>query len=213
VHRVITRHLLDQVGFKADEADSGTVTLIQLFGSAAKLNILNCGLLDAAYRCTDGGPAFVEADSPTDEELQAPLHKVINRLMKLLTRRGVLVEDDEEEEEEEEEEGDQAIWPTLTAIWMMPARSSGFRPQPALTALPLARAPGKWCFKRQDALARRHHAPRDVAAGVDAAPGCAGATGAAAPDRFYGMLAPNAKLRELVVRAGQGQGGVGAWRL
>jgi len=37
VHRVITRHLLDQTGFKAFEADSGGVTLIQRFGSAANL--------------------------------------------------------------------------------------------------------------------------------------------------------------------------------
>ena len=29
VHRVITRHLLGQAGLKADEADSGAVTLIQ----------------------------------------------------------------------------------------------------------------------------------------------------------------------------------------
>ena len=43
VHRVITRHLLDQTGFKAFEADSGEVTLIQRFGSAANLNIhLHC---------------------------------------------------------------------------------------------------------------------------------------------------------------------------
>jgi len=39
VHRVITRHLLGQAGLKADEADSGAVTLIQRFGSAANLNI------------------------------------------------------------------------------------------------------------------------------------------------------------------------------
>ena len=39
VHRVITRFLLGQAGLKADEADSGAVTLIQRFGSAAKLNI------------------------------------------------------------------------------------------------------------------------------------------------------------------------------
>jgi hypothetical protein len=37
VHRVITRFLLDQAGLKADEADSGAVTLIQRFGSAANL--------------------------------------------------------------------------------------------------------------------------------------------------------------------------------
>ena len=32
VHRVITRHLLSQAGLKAEEADSGAVTLIQRFG-------------------------------------------------------------------------------------------------------------------------------------------------------------------------------------
>ena len=51
----------------------------------------------------------------------------------------------------------------------------------------------------QDSLARRHHAPDHVAAGVHAAAGSAGATPAAAPDRFHGVLAPNAKLRALVV--------------
>jgi len=41
VQRVITRHLLDQSGFKADQADGGAVRLIQRFGSAANLNILD----------------------------------------------------------------------------------------------------------------------------------------------------------------------------
>ena len=57
VHRVITRFLLDQAGLKAEQADSGAVTLIQLrFGSAANLNIhLHCLVLDGVYRCdTDG---------------------------------------------------------------------------------------------------------------------------------------------------------------
>ena len=73
VHRVITRHLLGQVGLKADEADSGAVTLIQRFGSAANLNIhLHCLVLDGVYRRgTDGEPEFVEVPAPTDEALQA----------------------------------------------------------------------------------------------------------------------------------------------
>ena len=51
VHRVITRHLLGQAGLKAEEADSGAVTLIQRFGSAANLNIhLHCLVLDGVYR-------------------------------------------------------------------------------------------------------------------------------------------------------------------
>ena len=95
VHRVITRHLLGQVGLKADEADSGAVTLIQRFGSAANLNIhLHCLVLDGVYRCgTEGTPDFVEVPAPTDEALQAVLHQIITRTMKLLSRRGVLVEE------------------------------------------------------------------------------------------------------------------------
>jgi len=92
VHRVITRHLLEQTGLKAFEADSGAVTLIQRFGSAANLNIhLHCLVLDGVYRRTDGEPVFVAVPAPTDEQLQALLHRIITRLMKLLTRRGVLV--------------------------------------------------------------------------------------------------------------------------
>ena len=59
VHRVITRFLLDQAGLKTDEADSGAVTLIQRFGSAANLNIhLHCLVLDGVYRRTKGNPVF-----------------------------------------------------------------------------------------------------------------------------------------------------------
>ena len=96
VHRVITRHLLGQAGLKPDEADSGAVTLIQRFGSAANLNIhLHCLVLDGVYRrSAEGAPEFVEAPMPTDQALQAVLHRIITRTMKLLTRRGVLVEEE-----------------------------------------------------------------------------------------------------------------------
>ena len=96
VHRVITRHLLGQAGLKADAADSGAVTLIQRFGSAANLNVhLHCLVLDGVYRRgTDGAPEFVEVPAPADEALQAVLNKIITRTMKLLTRRGVLVEEE-----------------------------------------------------------------------------------------------------------------------
>jgi len=97
VHRVITRHLLGQAGLKAEEADSGAVTLIQRSRSAANLNIhLHCLALDGVFRCdTDGEPVFVEVPAPTEEALQTVLHKIITRLMKLLTRRGVLVEEED----------------------------------------------------------------------------------------------------------------------
>jgi Putative transposase len=81
---------------KADEADSGAVTLIQRFGSAANLNIhLHCLVLDGVYRRgIDGAPEFVEVPEPTDEALQTALHKIIIRMMKLLTRQGVLVDEE-----------------------------------------------------------------------------------------------------------------------
>jgi hypothetical protein len=71
VHRVVTRFLLKQAGAKTDEADSGAVTLIQRFGSAANLNIyLHCLVLDGVYRRgIDGAPEFVEVPEPTDEAL------------------------------------------------------------------------------------------------------------------------------------------------
>ena len=51
-------------------------------------------MLDGVYRCDgDGKPTFVEADAPTDDEVHALLQTLIARLMKMLTRRGVLVED------------------------------------------------------------------------------------------------------------------------
>jgi hypothetical protein len=95
VQRVVSRHLLQAAGLKPDEGHGGAVTLIQRFGSAANLNIhLHCLVLDGVYRCgTDGAPAFAEVGSPTDDEMRALLQTLIARLMKMLTRRGVLVED------------------------------------------------------------------------------------------------------------------------
>ena len=48
----------------------------------------------ASWR-TAGEPVFVEVPAPTDEQLQALLHKIITRLMKLLTRRSALVEEED----------------------------------------------------------------------------------------------------------------------
>jgi hypothetical protein len=95
VQRVLERHLLDEAGLAAGEGQGGAVTLIQRFGSAANLNIhLHCLVRDGVYRCdADGVPDFSEASAPTDDEMHALLQTLIARLMKRLTRRGVLVED------------------------------------------------------------------------------------------------------------------------
>jgi hypothetical protein len=84
------RHLPGQAGLRADEADSGAVTLIQRLGSATHLSSdLHCLVLDGVYRrSADGAPEFADVAAPTDEALQAVLHKIITRTTKLLTRRG-----------------------------------------------------------------------------------------------------------------------------
>jgi hypothetical protein len=43
-------------------------------------------------RSAEGEPVFVEVPAPTDQAPQAVLHKIITRMMKLLTRRGALVD-------------------------------------------------------------------------------------------------------------------------
>ena len=49
--RAISAFLIKQAGFKRRDAQTGAVTLIQRFGSAANLNIhLHCLTLDGAYR-------------------------------------------------------------------------------------------------------------------------------------------------------------------
>ena len=94
VHRVIAGFLLRQAGLRRATADTGAVTLIQRFGSAANLNIhLHCLVLDGVYRRTGGKPVFQAARAPSRDELGGLLDKIIARLMKLLTRLGTLVEE------------------------------------------------------------------------------------------------------------------------
>ena len=94
VHRVISTFLIQQAGLKRAEAQSGAVTLIQRFGSAANLNIhLHCLVLDGVYRTPDSGPVFHAVRAPTPEQLQALLIRMIKRLVRLLTRKGYLVEE------------------------------------------------------------------------------------------------------------------------
>ena len=139
VHRAITRFLLDQAGLKAEQADSGAVTLIQRFGSAANLNIhLHCLVLDGVYRGdTEGKPVFVEVPPPTDEALQTVLHKIITRTMKPLTRRGVLVEEEGSTymaDSDADSDEARTLRPSQAAAWpCRPRRASGPAPRQAQT--------------------------------------------------------------------------------
>ena len=94
VHRTLTRFLLKQAGLKISEADSGAVTLIQRFGSAANLNVhLHCLVLDGVYRRTGEGPVFVATRAPSDEAVREVLHQIISRVLRMLVRQGTLIED------------------------------------------------------------------------------------------------------------------------
>ena len=67
-HRVISSFLIKTSGTQTHPPQSGAVTLIQRFGSAANLNILDslhCLVLDGVYRTTEGLPVFHTVHAPT----------------------------------------------------------------------------------------------------------------------------------------------------
>jgi len=81
IYRVIATFLIKQAGLKRRQADTGAVTLIQRFGSAANLNIhLHCLVIDGFYRNSEGVPVFHEVPAPTMEKPQALLVKIITRI-------------------------------------------------------------------------------------------------------------------------------------
>ena len=94
INRAVSTFLTQQAGLKRTEAQTGAVTLIQRFGSAANLNIhLHCLFLDGVYRIDGGVPVFQPVRTPTAEQLQALLTRIIKRIMKLLTRKGYVIEE------------------------------------------------------------------------------------------------------------------------
>ena len=58
------------------------------------LNIhLHCLVLDGVYRSSEGEPIFHEVRGPTAAELETLLSRIIQRILKLLTRTGYLIEE------------------------------------------------------------------------------------------------------------------------
>ena len=97
IHRALSTFVIKYAGLTRAQAQTGAVTLIQRFGSAANLNIhLHCLLLDGVYQLTDGTPVFQPISAPTTEQLQTVLTRIITRLLKMLTRKGALTEEDTE---------------------------------------------------------------------------------------------------------------------
>ena len=50
-------------------------------------------MLDGVYHTPEGLPVFHAVRAPTAEELQSLLARIIKRLMRLLTRKGFLIEE------------------------------------------------------------------------------------------------------------------------
>ncbi|MDP1557777.1 MAG: transposase zinc-binding domain-containing protein [Nitrosomonas sp.] len=95
ISRAISTFLIKQAGFKRRDAQTGAITLIQRFGSAANLNIhLHCLVLDGVYHIQDGVPVFHGVRTPTTDQLQRLLSQIIQRIMKALTRHGALIEEE-----------------------------------------------------------------------------------------------------------------------
>ena len=95
VYRAISTHLLKRTGFTvASGAKTGAVTLIQRFGSALNLNIhFHMLFLDGAYSFEGSRPMFQRAPRPTPTELARLLHRIAQRVARLLERQGLLVRD------------------------------------------------------------------------------------------------------------------------
>ena len=50
-------------------------------------------MLDGVYRSSAGAPLFHEARAPSAAELETLLNRIIERIVKLLTRTGYLIEE------------------------------------------------------------------------------------------------------------------------
>ena len=82
INRAVSTFLIQQAGLKRTEAQTGAITLIQRFGSAANLNIhLHCLFLDGVYRVDGDMPVFQPVPTPTNEQLQTLLSRITKRIM------------------------------------------------------------------------------------------------------------------------------------
>jgi hypothetical protein len=95
VYRAISTYLIKQTGFTvASGAKTGAVTLIQRFGSALNLNIhFHMLFLDGVYSFDRARPKFHRSPRPSPTELAKLLHRISQRVTRLLERQGLLVRD------------------------------------------------------------------------------------------------------------------------
>ncbi|MGY5395088.1 transposase [Acinetobacter sp. NigerLNRRAM0016] len=109
VYRILSTHLIKKAGFTKATAQSGSVTLIQRFGSALNLNVhYHMLFLDGIYtEDGHGKQRFHRVKAPTHDELNTLVHTLSHRIARCLEKRGVLERDAENTWLTlEEEEGD-----------------------------------------------------------------------------------------------------------
>ncbi len=97
--------------------------------------VLHCLVLDGVYRRGgDGEPVFVEVAAPSDEALQAVVHKIITRTMKLPTRLEVLV-DEEGSTYKADDNGDSDEARVLGPLQAAPSKGPERRQPPSIERL------------------------------------------------------------------------------
>jgi len=94
VYRMISAYIFKEVRLTRASGATGAVTLIQRFGSALNLNVhFHALVLDGAYLVGTEPPVFRRIEPPRQEELQALVERLAERIGRALERRGVLARD------------------------------------------------------------------------------------------------------------------------
>ena len=96
VYRTISAYILKKARLTRASGATGAVTLIQRFGSALNLNIhFHMLVLDGAYLVGTEPPVFRRIEPPRQEELQALVERLAERIGRALERQGLLARDTE----------------------------------------------------------------------------------------------------------------------
>lgn len=93
IQRAISSFLIKKAGLTIKTGETGAVTLIQRFGSALNLNIhFHMLFLDGAYGLDEDGDIseFHKIVKPSPKDMQIVLHRICERIGRLLEKRGLL---------------------------------------------------------------------------------------------------------------------------
>ena len=99
VYRAIARRYAGAAGVAVSQGHTGSVTLIQRFGSALNLNVhLHMLFLDGVYVERHDKPGFRRVSAPVRTELEVLVHQISQRVGRHLERKGLLERDLESSE-------------------------------------------------------------------------------------------------------------------